>query len=49
MFDLDNTEGYTQQDCDDLNVEFQSRFDCGEWGDDRDLAEKWFSDEVSKR
>ena len=49
MFTLYNTEGYTQAECDELNNEFETRFAAGEFGDDRDQAEKTFSDEVSHR
>ncbi len=49
MFTLENTEGYTQAECDDLNAEFEERFLNGDWTDDRDQSEKWFNDEVAKR
>ena len=50
MMTLENTEGYTQEECDKLNNEFKERFDRGDWPtDDEDEAEKWFNDEVARR
>ncbi len=49
MFTLENTDGYTQTECDELNNEFEERFLNGDWSNDRDESEKWFNDEVSKR
>lgn len=50
MFTLDNSEGYTQAECDELNAEFESRFQAGDWPtDNRDEAEQWFNDEVARR
>ena len=49
MFNLYNTEGYTQAECDALNQEFETRFTAGEFGGDRDQAEKNFSDRVARR
>lgn len=50
MFNLDNTSGYTQDECDELNAEFENRFQAGDWPTDiRDEAEKWFADEVAGR
>ncbi len=49
MFSLENTEGYTQTECDELNNEFESRFLSGDWSNDREESENWFNDEVSKR
>lgn len=51
MFTLNNTEGYTQAQCDELNEEFEARYAAGEWDylNDREQAEKAFCDEVSHR
>lgn len=50
MFTQDNTQGYTNEELDALNVEFKERFERGDWlTDDEDVAEKWFADEVAKR
>ncbi len=50
MFTLENTNGYTQLECNALNAEFERRFSAGEWGNaDRHEAEQWFSDEVARR
>ena len=53
---LENTEGYTQGECDTLNAEFEKRYESGEWDflsayepDSRDEAEKVFDSEVSRR
>ena len=47
---MDNTEGYTQNDLNVLNEEFNRRFAAGDWPtDDRDEAKKWFADEVARR
>ncbi len=52
MFTLDNTEGYTQAQCDALNAEFDARLRASGVDPDSDLArdmEKSFSDEVAGR
>lgn len=50
MMTMENTEGYTQEQLDEFNTEFETRFSAGEWPtDDRNLAEKWFYDEVARR
>ena len=54
MITLENTEGYTQGECDTLNAEFEKRYESGEWDflsepGRRDEAEKAFNDEVSRR
>jgi len=48
MFRTDNTE-YTQQECDELNAEFERRFADGDWPIDREQAEKSFANEVAGR
>ena len=50
MMTQQNTEGYTDQQLDALNKEFDERFQSGEWEPaDKDEAEKWFADEVAQR
>lgn len=50
MFTLQNTDGYTQEQLDEINEEFSDRWDSGEWaGWDLDDAEKAFAHEVAKR
>ena len=50
MFRTDNTSGYSQQECDELNSEFAQRYAAGDWGQiEREQAEKSFADEVSRR
>ena len=56
MLTLDNTSGYTQQQLDALNSEFEARYLAGDWPDatrddaeQRIQAEKWFADEVAGR
>lgn len=50
MMTLNNTEGYTQAELDELNAEFEQRFAANDWStQNRDEAEKWFSDEVARR
>lgn len=50
MFTLENTTGYTQDECDEINAEFERRYDAGDWGQlDREIAEKHFSDEIARR
>ena len=49
MFNLDNTTGYTEQQCDELNAEFERRFAAGDWPIDYYQAEKSFADEVAGR
>jgi len=52
MMTLENTDGYTQQELDVLNAEFENRFAAGDWEGysfDREQAEKAFADEVSRR
>jgi len=61
LFDLDNTEGLTQKECDELNVEFSQKWASGDYdhlkkirpyeSDDslRRWAMKEFCDEVGRR
>ena len=49
MFTTENTSGYTAEQCEQLNAEFERRFAAGDWPVDRDQAEKSFSDEVGHR
>ncbi len=50
MMTQQNTEGYTDQQLNALNKEFNERFQAGEWGPaGKDEAEKWFADEVARR
>jgi hypothetical protein len=50
MMTLENTAGYVQSELDELNAEFDRRFQGGDWPtDNREEAEKWFADEVSHR
>ncbi|KKL48003.1 hypothetical protein LCGC14_2329860 [marine sediment metagenome] len=49
-FDQHNTDGYTDDELTGLNDEFNRRFNLGDWPTtDKDLARKWFADEVAKR
>jgi len=56
MLTTENTEGYTQDELDKLNDEFENRYKSGEWdylgnyeSDRRAEAEKQFSNEVARR
>jgi hypothetical protein len=52
MMTLQNTDGYSQAQLDELNAEFDRRFEAGEWNDygfDRDYAEEVFANEVSRQ
>jgi hypothetical protein len=50
MMTMENTSGYSQGELNALNEEFARRFSLGEWPtDNREEAEKWFSDEVCRR
>jgi len=54
MLKQDNTQGYSDRQLEELNAEFEKRFDSGEWDylpeyDRREEAEKAFADEVSHR
>ena len=58
MFNRENTEGYTAEECDILNLEFEEFWDrwkndhshCGvSSADQKYMAEKEFSDKVSRR
>tara|TARA_B100002019_G_C20991257_1_gene460675 strand:- start:335 stop:649 length:315 start_codon:yes stop_codon:yes gene_type:complete len=61
LYRLDNTEGYTQEECDRLNYEFSKKWSEGEYDHLRKLypyaqsefimqiAEKEFTEEVSSR
>jgi hypothetical protein len=50
MFTLQNTTGYTQQQCDELNTEFAARVAAGYYDKYPDgEAEKAFSDEIASR
>ena len=52
MFTMDNTYGYTQEQLDALNDEWQDRAAAGGWeeGSEEYLQQqKWFADEVAGR
>lgn len=50
MFTLDNTEGYTQLELDELNKELAEQLNGVEYGTDEYYAiEKAFSDEIATR
>jgi hypothetical protein len=50
MFTQENTEGYTEEELSTLNDELQERLEGLEpFTDEYDIAEKAFTDEVSKR
>lgn len=50
MFDQYNTDGYTQEQIDDLNAELEARLDGLEpESDEYKQTEKAFQDEVSRR
>jgi len=49
MMTTENTSGYTQQELDRLNQEFEARFNAGDFGSlYLDEAEKQFADEVAR-
>ena len=57
MFTKENTEGYSSEDLKKLNDEFEERWNSGYYShlkhfaqqDQKGIAKKEFSDEVSKR
>ena len=50
MMTTENTAGYTQQELDRLNQEFETRFRAGDFGAlSLDEAENQFADEVARR
>ena len=52
LFRTDNTEGYTQQELDALNTEWENRvkqFDLEEYTEEYDFQAKCFCDEVARR
>lgn len=56
MMTLNNTDGYTQKELDELNQEFEARFNKGEWneitaneGNPLSVAEQIFSNIVANR
>lgn len=50
MMTMENTEGYLQSQLNELNAEFDRRFQDGDWPtDNREEAEQGFADEVSRR
>ena len=49
---IDNTDGYTQAELDEINAEWQARRDANGWDEDSPETEqqyKWFCDEVAGR
>ena len=51
-FCMDNTEGYTQAELDEINAEWQARRDANGWDEGDSECEhhyKWFCDEVAGR
>ena len=52
MFTLENTTGYTQKECDDLNAEFAAivvKQGLEEGTDEYNAVESAFNDEVARR
>ena len=50
MFTLDNTEGFTQSQLDDMNAELQARLEIGElYGIPEDERIKIISEDICKR